>query len=330
MSAELRTLTYREAAREGLRDAMKRDPRVFLMGEDVGHYGGCFGVSRGLLEEFGPERIRDTPLSECGFAGAGVGAALGGMRPIVEIMTCNFSLLALDQLVNNAATWLHMSGGQFNCPLVVRMSTGGGKQLAAQHSHSFEGWFAHIVGLKVLVPATLEDVRGMLWPALEDPDPVLIFENQTLYAMEGQLPAEPAPVDISSARICRAGRDVSIITYGASLWKSLAAANTLAAEGIEAEVIDLRVLRPLDNATFLESLARTHRALIVDEGWRSGSISAEISARIMELAFYELEIPVERLCTAEVPLPYPKHLEDAALPQAATIASTVRRMMRRG
>jgi pyruvate/2-oxoglutarate/acetoin dehydrogenase E1 component len=330
MSTALREMTYREAVREGMRDAMRRDERVFLMGEDVGHYGGCFAVSRGLLEEFGPERIRDTPLSESGFVGAGIGAAYGGMRPIVEVMTCNFSLLPLDQLVNNAATWLHMSGGQFHCPLVIRMATGGGKQLAAQHSHSFEGWYAHIPGIRILAPATLEDARGMLWPALEDPDPVLIFENQTLYPMEGQLAADAGPVEIERARIHRAGRDVTIITYGASLWKSLAAAETLAGEGIEAEVIDLRVLRPLDDATFLESIARTHRALIVDEGWRSGGISAEISARIMERAFYELELPVERLCTAEVPIPYPKHLEDAALPQAATIASTVRRMMRRG
>jgi pyruvate dehydrogenase E1 component beta subunit len=329
MSEEMITLTYREAARAGLRDALRCDPRVFLMGEDVGHYGGCFGVSRGMLEEFGPERIRDTPLSESGFAGAGVGAAIGGMRPIVEIMTCNFSLLALDQIVNHAATFLHMSGGQYNVPLVIRMSTGGGKQLAAQHSHSFEGWYAHIVGVKVLAPATHEDVRGMLWPALEDPDPVLIFENQTLYPVEGTLPATAVPVDIEHARIRRPGRDISIITYGASLYKALDAAATLAKDGIDAEVIDLRVLRPLDNATFLESISRTHRALIVDEGWRSGSISAEISARIMENAFYDLEVPVERICTAEVPLPYAHHLEQAALPQAATIVATAKNMLRR-
>jgi pyruvate/2-oxoglutarate/acetoin dehydrogenase E1 component len=330
MSAELRPMTYREAVREGIRDAMRRDERVFLMGEDVGRYGGCFAVSRGMLEEFGPERIRDTPLSESGFVGAGIGAAMGGMRPIVEVMTCNFSLLPLDQIVNNAATWLHMSGGQFNCPLVIRMATGGGKQLAAQHSHSFEGWYAHIPGITILTPATLDDARGMLWTALEDPDPVLIFENQTLYPMEGQLATDAGPVGIERARIRRAGRDVTIITYGASLWKSLDAAQMLAGEGIEAEVIDLRTLRPLDNATFLESLARTHRAVIVDEGWRSGGISAEIGMRIMESAFYELEAPIERVCTAEVPIPYPKHLEDAALPQAATIVATVRRMLRRG
>lgn len=328
MSTEQREMTYREAVREGLRDALHRDERVFLMGEDVGHYGGCYAVSRGLLDEFGPERIRDTPLSESGFVGAGIGAAMGGMRPIVEVMTCNFSMLPLDQIVNNAATWLHMSGGQFNCPLVIRMATGGGKQLAAQHSHSFEGWYAHIPGIKVLTPATLEDGRGMLWTALQDPDPVLIFENQTLYPMEGRLAADAGAVEIEHAAIRRAGRDVTIITYSASLWKSLDAAKTLAAEGIEAEVIDLRSLRPLDNATFLESIARTHRALIVDEGWRSGGISAEIGMRIMENAFYELEAPVERVCTAEVPIPYPKHLEDAALPQSTTIAAAVRRMLR--
>ena len=322
-----RKLTYRDAAREALRDALQRDERVFLMGEDVAHYGGCFAVSRGLLAEFGPERVRDTPLSEVGFVGAGIGAALGGMRPIVEIMTVNFSLLALDQIMNTAASLLHMSGGQFHVPVVIRMATGGGKQLGAQHSHSLEGWYAHIPGIRVLVPATLEDVRGMLWTALESPDPVLIFENQTLYNMEGTLPDDAGPVEITRARIQRPGRDLTILTYSASLWKALTAADTLAAEGIEAEVIDLRTLRPLDDATIIESVARTHRALIVDEGWRSGGISAEISARIMEQAFYELERPVARVCTAEVPLPYAKHLEQAALPQPETIAAAARQLL---
>jgi pyruvate dehydrogenase E1 component beta subunit len=322
-----RKLTYRDAAREALRDALQRDERVFLMGEDVAHYGGCFAVSRGLLAEFGPERVRDTPLSEVGFVGAGIGAALGGMRPIVEIMTVNFSLLALDQIMNTAASLLHMSGGQFHVPVVIRMATGGGKQLGAQHSHSLEGWYAHIPGIKVLVPATLEDARGMLWTALESPDPVLIFENQTLYNMEGTLPDDAGPVEITRARIQRPGRDLTILTYSASLWKALTAADTLAAEGIEAEVIDLRTLRPLDDATIIESVSRTHRALIVDEGWRSGGISAEISARIMEQAFYELERPVARVCTAEVPLPYAKHLEQAALPQPETIAAAARQLL---
>jgi pyruvate dehydrogenase E1 component beta subunit len=324
---EMIKTTYREAVREAIREAMQRDERVFLLGEDVGRYGGCFAVSKGLLEEFGPERIIDTPLSESAFTGAGIGAALGGMRPIVEIMTVNFSLLAADQIVNNAATFLHMSGGLFNVPLVIRMSTGGGKQLAAQHSHSLEGWYAHIPGIKVLTPATLEDARGMLWTALEDPDPVLIFEHQGLLNMEGQLPADAGAVDIDRARIRRQGRDLTVITYGASLFKTLAAAEILAGDGIEAEVIDLRTLRPLDDATFLTSIANTHRALIVDEGWRSGGISAEICARIMEGAFYELDAPVERICGAEVPMPYAKHLEDAAMPQVETIAATAKRMV---
>jgi pyruvate/2-oxoglutarate/acetoin dehydrogenase E1 component len=280
-----------------------------------------------MLEEFGPERIRDTPLSESAFVGAGIGAALGGMRPIVEIMTVNFSMLALDQILNNAATYLHMSGGLFNVPLVIRMATGGGKQLAAQHSHCLEGWYAHIPGIKVLSPATLEDARGMLWSALEDPDPVLIFEPSILYPMEGELAADAGSVDTDKARVRREGGDVSVITYGTSLYKALDAAQTLSGEGIEAEVIDLRSLRPLDDATFIASVARTHRALVVDEGWRSGSISAEISARIMEQAFYQLDAPVERICSAEVPMPYAKHMEDAALPQADTIVETVRRMI---
>jgi pyruvate/2-oxoglutarate/acetoin dehydrogenase E1 component len=323
MAATIRT-TYREAMREAIREALKRDARVFLMGEDVGRYGGCFAVTKGLLEEFGTERIRDTPLSESAFVGAGIGAALGGMRPIVEIMTVNFSLLALDQIVNNAATIRHMSGGQFSVPIVIRMATGGGKQIAAQHSHSLEGWYAHIPGIKVVAPATLEDARGMLWTALEDPDPVLIFEHVLLYNMEGELPADVGPVDIDRAAIRRAGRDVSLITYGGSLGKTIAAAEALAADGVEAEVVDLRTLRPLDNKTIVESVTRTRRAVIVDEGWRSGSLAAEVSARIMEAAFYELDAPVARVCTAEVPIPYPQHLEQAALPQSAAIVAAAR------
>ena len=319
--------TYREATRAGMRDALTRDPRVFLMGEDVGHYGGCFAVSMGLLDEFGPERIRDTPLSESGFVGAGIGAAMGGMRPIVEVMTVNFSLLALDQIVNNAATLRHMSGGQCGVPVVIRMATGGGKQVAAQHSHSLEGWYAHIPGIKILAPATLEDARGMLWTALEDPDPVLIFEHVLLYNMEGKLPGDAGPVDISRAAVRRAGQDVSLITYGGMLGKTLAAAEALAAQGVDAEVIDLRTLRPLDTDTIIGSVIRTRRAVVIDEGWRSGSLSAEISARIMEQAFYELDAPVARVCSAEVPLPYPAHLEAAALPQTDDIVAAARALV---
>jgi pyruvate dehydrogenase E1 component beta subunit len=278
----------------------------------------------GLLDEFGPERIRDTPLSESAFVGAGIGAALGGMRPIVEIMTCNFSLLALDQIINNAATILHMSGGQFNVPLVIRMATGAGRQLAAQHSHSFEGWYAHIPGVRILAPAVLEDARGMLWTALEDPDPVLIFENGLLYNMKGELATDAGPVDIDRAAVRRPGTDVSLITYGGTLFKALEAAERLSQEGIEPEVIDLRTLRPLDDETVFASVEKTHRAVVIDEGWRSGSISAEISARITENAFYELDAPVGRVCSAEVPIPYAKHLEDAAIPSADAVVAAVR------
>jgi pyruvate/2-oxoglutarate/acetoin dehydrogenase E1 component len=276
-------------------------------------------VSKGLLAEFGEERIRDTPLSESAFVGAGIGAALNGMLPIVEVMTVNFSLLALDQIVNNAATLRHMSGGQFNIPLVIRMATGAGRQLAAQHSHSFEGWYAHIPGIRIVTPATLEDARGMLWTALMDPDPVIMFENALLYNLEGDLAAGAGAVDIDYAAVRRPGSDLTLVTYGGSLHKTLQAAEKLAADGISAEVIDLRTLRPLDMKTVLGSLARTHRMVIVDEGWKSGSLAAEIMARAMEEAFYDLDAPIARVCSAEVPIPYPKHLEDAAIPQVATI-----------
>lgn len=319
--------TYREAMRAAIREALQRDDRVFLMGEDVGRYGGGFAVSLGLLEEFGPVRIRDTPLSEAGFVGAGIGAALGGMRPIIEIMTVNFSLLALDQLVNNAATLLHMSGGQFNVPIVVRMTTGGGRQLAAQHSHSLEGWLAHIPGLRILAPATLEDARGMLWTALEDPDPVLIFEHGSLYNVAGELADDAGPVDIDRAAVRREGAGVSIITYGGTLPTALEAAEALHGDGIDAEVLDLRTLRPLDSAAILATVAKTHRAVVVDEGWRSGGISAEISARITESAFYDLDAPVARVCSEEVPVPYARHLEQAALPSVERITAAAREVV---
>jgi pyruvate dehydrogenase E1 component beta subunit len=320
-------MTYREAVRSALRAALQNDPRVFLMGEDVGRYGGAYACSKGLLEEFGEERIRDTPLSESTFVGAGIGAALGGMRPIVEVMTVNFSLLALDQVVNNAATLRHMSGGQFSVPLVVRMATGGGRQLAAQHSHSLEGWYAHIPGIKVLTPATHNDARWMLAAALKEPDPVFIFEHALLYPTEGDVDETAGPADLTNAAVRRAGKDLSLITYGGSLGKCLEAAAQLSQSGIEAEVVDLRLLRPLDTKTILASVAKTHRAVIVDEGWRTGSFAAEISAQIMENVFDELDAPVARVCSAEVPMPYPKHLEDAALPQPEKIVKAVREMM---
>lgn len=320
-------VTYREALKQGLREILLQYPEVFLMGEDVGRYGGAFAVSKGLLQEFGPERIMDVPLSESGFVGAGIGAALGGMRPVVEIMTVNFSLLAMDQIVNNAATLLHMSGGQLNVPLVIRMSAGIGRQLAAQHSHSWEPLFAHIPGLKVLSAGTHEDARGMLPTAIRSPDPVIIFEYTSLLNAEAPMPPAPVVVDTEHAALRREGQDITIVTYGAGVYKCLDAAAELALAGITAEVVDLRVLRPLDDKTVLRSVAKTHRALLVEDAWASVNISAEISARIMERAFYDLDAPVRRLCGVEVPVPYSKHLEDAAIPQKSDIVSAARKLL---
>jgi len=310
-------ISYREALRLALDEALAKDERVFLMGEDVGKYGGTYAVSKGLLEKYGPERVRDTPLSELGFVGAGIGAALGGMRPIVEVMTVNFSLLALDQIVNTAALLRHMSGGQFSVPLVVRMATGAGRQLAAQHSHSLEGWYGHIPGIKIVAPATVGDARGMLGAALADPDPVLVFEYPALFETKGELSAEA--IDIASSKVRRQGSKVTLVTYGGCLPKALKAA-----EEVDGEVIDLRVLRPLDLAPVIESVKKTRRAVVVDEGWRSGGLAAEVMARIMEQAFYELDAPVARVCSEEVPMPYPKHLEEAALPQPEKIVAAVK------
>lgn len=319
--------TYREAVREAMRKSLREDSRVFLMGEDVGSYGGAFGVSNGLLDEFGSDRVRDTPLSESAFVGAGIGAALGGMRPIVEVMTVNFSLLALDQIVNNAATLRHMSGGQLNVPLLIRMATGGGKQVAAQHSHSFENWYASVPGLKVLAAGTVQDAWSMVLAGLDDPDPVVLFETMVLYNLEGELDPEADVRDVWHARTRREGKDVSLITYGSSVPRTLEAAERLQAQGVDAEVLDLRCLRPLDTNAIVRSVQKTHRAVVVDESWHTGSLAAEVIARIVEHAFYELDAPVERVCTLEVPIPYPKHLEDAALPNVQRILAAARRCL---
>jgi pyruvate dehydrogenase E1 component beta subunit len=317
-------LTYREAVRQAIRQALAGDDRVILVGEDVGRYGGAYACSKGLLEEFGPERVRDAPLSESAFVGACIGAAIGGLLPIVEVMTINFSLLALDQIVNNAATLRHMSGGQVGVPLVIRMATGAGRQVAAQHSHSLEVWYAHVPGLKVLAPATPHDARHMLAAALADPDPVVIVEHAMLYATEGEVEDSPAAFDAWHAVVRREGHDVTLVTSGGSLAKSLAAAERLAADAIEAEVIDLRCLRPLDADAITRSVAKTHRAVVVDEGWKTCGLAAEISAILMERAFYDLDAPIARVSSVEVPIPYAKHLEDAALPSVDSIIAAVR------
>ncbi|NNE96166.1 MAG: alpha-ketoacid dehydrogenase subunit beta [Acidimicrobiales bacterium] len=322
------TMTYREAMREAIREAMQEDERVFIMGEDVADYGGTYAVTKGLHEEFGRDRVRNTPLSESGFVGAGIGAALGGMRPIVEIMTVNFSLLALDQIVNNAATLRHMSGGQLGVPLVVRLTTGAGRQLAAQHSHSLEAWYAHVPGIKVVAPATVTDARWMLRQALADPDPVIVFEHATLY--NRREPVEPGPVDLVSAAIRRRGSDLTVVASAGLVHKAVEAADALSADGASIEVIDLRSLRPLDRPTLASSVARTHRALVVDEGWQSVGLAAEVAASITEDCFYGLDAPVRRLSSVDVPVPYPKHLEEAAIPTVEDIAGAAREMLAEG
>lgn len=317
--------TYLDALRQALRAALREDERVFLLGGDP--TAGRSEASRRLLAEFGPDRVRDLPLSGSALVGAGIGAAVGGMRPIVELATVRDALRALDQLVDLAAGLLHMSGGQYAVPLVVRATTGHGRMLPVQHRHSLEGWYAHVPGLRVVAPATLEDARGMLAAALADPDPVLVLEHAGLHDLRGTLAADARDVDIEHAAVRRPGDDVTLVAYGGMLGRTLEAADVLAAEGVSAEVVDLRTLRPLDDPTVVGSVRRTHRAVVVDEGWRSGSLSAEVATRIQEQAFEHLDSPVARVCSTEVPVPYAHHLEAAALPRATTIADAARRTM---
>jgi pyruvate dehydrogenase E1 component beta subunit len=318
--------TYRQAMHDALRAALADDERVIVLGEDVADYGGTYAVTKGLHEQFGRDRVRNTPLSESGFVGAAIGAAIGGLRPIVEVMTVNFSLLALDQIVNTAATYLHMSGGQFNVPLVVRTTTGAGRQLAAQHSHSLEGWFAHVPGLRVVAPATVRDARWMLPSALADPNPVVVFEHTGLYGLRGD-PGRDGPVDLDRAAILRPGTDLTVVASSGMVPKAVEAAERLAADGVSAEVVDLRVLRPLDVAALADSVGRTHRALVLDEGWRAGGLNAEVAAAITERCFWTMDAPVSRVAAREVPVPYPKHLEDAAIPQVDDVVTAARELV---
>ena len=320
-------ISFREAFKTALVEALTDDPRVFLMGEDVGHYGGCYAVSKGLIDDFGAQRIIDTPLCESGFVGAGIGAAMGGMRPIVEVMTVNFSLLALDQIINNAATLCHMSAGQISVPLVIRMACGAGKQLAAQHSHSFEAFYAHVPGLKVLYPGTISDARYMLKMALDDPNPVIIFEHVMLYNRTETLPEGSNIAPMEKAVIRKTGTDLSIITWGGCLYKAQQAAAELETHGFAIEIVDLRCLRPLDRETIIDSVRRTHKALIVDESWKSVAMSAEISATLAEQALWYLDAPIRRICAAEAPIPYADHLEQACLPQVHKIVDIALEML---
>lgn len=319
-------ITYRQALHDGLYHCLKNDTNTILLGEDVGRYGGSYSISKGMLEEFGNDRIRDTPLSESAFTGIGIGASIGGLRPIVEIMTVNFSLLALDQIVHNAATLKHMSGDQINIPLIIRMTTGAGRQLAAQHSHDFSGWFAHIPGLTIITPATITDARFMIEYAIKLSGPVLIFEQAALFNDQDEIEAINN-FDIFKAKVMSKGEDLTIITFGASLKKCLEVASNLSKHNISIEVIDLRCLRPLDNETIFKSVNKTKKAIIVDEGWKSGGISAEISTRIHENLFEILEKPVLRVASLEIPIPYNKELEQQCIPNINRITNAVIRLL---
>jgi len=323
-------MRMRDALREALREELIRDPLVFLMGEDIGAYGGSYTVTKGLLEEFGEERVRDTPISESGIIGAGVGAAMGGLHPMVEMMTINFSFLAMDQIVNNAAKLHYMSNGQINVPLVIRMASGGGSQLAATHSHSLEGLYAHFPGLKVVCPSNSADAKGLLKRAFRDENTVVFIEHTALYGVKGEVPDDPDfLVEFGKANVLREGADVTIVGYSGSVHQALRAADLLKTqEGIEAEVIDLRTLRPLDIDTVIASVKKTNRAVIVEDDWQFGGFGGELSAQIMEKAFDWLDAPVARVSGKDVPMPYNRNLEFAALPSEEDIVDAVLGMMR--
>lgn len=322
-------LTYREAVRRALIEEMERDPRVFIMGEDVGAYGGSYAVTKGMLARFGPERVRDTPISEAAIVGAGIGAALGGLRPVVEIMTINFLLPAADQLINAAAKLHYMFGGQFSVPLVVR-TVNGGRRLAATHSQDLEVLFAFIPGLKVVTPASPADAYGLLKAAIRDPDPVLFVEHALLYSVKGEVPDDPeALVPLGRSLVRREGRDITLVAHSRGVALALEAANQLAARGVEAEVVDLRTLRPLDFQPVLASVRKTHRVVIVEEDWKSYGVGAEVAARLVEEAFDELRGPVLRVAGAEVPMPYAANLERLALPQVEQVVERALQLLQR-
>jgi pyruvate dehydrogenase E1 component beta subunit len=324
------TLRYRDALREAMEEEMERDNRVFLMGEEVGHYQGAYKVSEGLLEKFGARRVIDTPIAEAGFAGVGVGAAMVGLRPIVEFMTWNFSAVAFDQILNNAAKVRQMSGGQLECPIVFRGPNASARQVGSQHSHAMEHFYAHVPGLKVVAPAFPADAKGLLKAAIRDDNPVLVMESETLYAVKGEVPDGDQVVELGKAQIVRSGTDVTLAAYSRMTHVALEAAAALEKEGVSAEVIDLRSLRPLDEGTLVASVERTHRMVVVHEGWPYGGVGAEIADRVQRLAFDALDGPVLRVATLDVPMPYSAKLELACMPQADRVVATVKRLMARG
>jgi len=321
------TLTYRDALNQALREEMQRDPSVFLMGEEVGVYQGAYKVSRGLLEEFGAQRVVDTPIAELGFAGIGVGAAMAGLRPVIEFMTWNFALLALDQIVNAAAKMLYMSGGQLRMPIVFRGPNGAALQLSSQHSQAWESWLAHIPGLKVVAPATPADAKGLLKSAIRDNNPVIVLEGEMLYNLKGEVPEGEHVVPIGQADVKREGTDVTLICHSKTVSVALKAADQLAEQNVSAEVVDLRSLRPLDETAILTSVAKTNRAVVVEEGWPHAGIGAQVVDIIQRDAFDHLDAPVQRVTQADVPMPYNKHLERAAKASPEKVAAAARRVL---
>jgi pyruvate dehydrogenase E1 component beta subunit len=325
----MREIQFREALREAMSEEMRRDPSVFLMGEEVAEYNGAYKVSQGMLDEFGAKRVIDTPIAELGFAGLGVGAAMNGIRPIIEFMTFNFSLVAIDQIINSAAKMLSMSGGQFNIPIVFRGPTGNAGMLSSQHSQNFENWFANTPGLKVVVPYTPYDAKGLLKTAIRDNDPVIFMESELMYGDKGEVPTEEYLIPFGVADIKRAGNDVTIVSFGKIMKVALAAAIELEKEGISAEVIDLRCVRPIDYVTVVESVKKTNRLVIVEEAWPLAAISSEITYHIQKHAFDYLDAPIHRINSIDVPLPYAPTLIDAILPNVARTVKAVKAVLYR-
>ncbi len=325
-----RTIRFRDALREAMIEEMERDDRVFLMGEEVGHYQGAYKVSEGMLEKFGERRVIDTPIAESGFAGIGVGAAMVGLRPIIEFMTWNFSAVAFDQILNNAAKLRQMSGGQFNCPIVFRGPNASARQVGSQHSHAMEHFYATIPGIKVVAPAFVDDAKGLMKAAIRDDNPVLVMESETLYSLKGEVPDDDVVVPMGKARVAKEGTDCTIVTYSRMTHVALEAAAALEKENISVEVIDLRSLRPLDEDTVAQSVRKTHRCVIVHEGWPYGGVGAEVTDRVQRLAFDWLDAPVLRVTTLDVPMPYNAKLEQLCMPQPDRVIAAVKRVVQRG
>ena len=322
-------ISYREALNQAMREEMRRDERVFLIGEEVGYYQGAFKVSKGFVEEFGPERVLDTPITEAGFTGLAIGAAMAGLHPIVELMTFNFGILAMDQIVNNAAKIRYMSGGQISVPIVIRGPGSAAHQLGAQHSQSLEAWFCHVPGLKVIAPATPHDAKGLLISAIRDPNPVIFIEAQLLYGTKGEVGDGAYAIPIGKAEVKRDGTDVTIVAYSKMLLVALKAADALAGDGVHAEVVDPRTLKPLDVDTIAASVKKTGRLVIVEEGWRFAGLGAQIADSVSGAAFDYLDGPIVRVTGEDVPMPYTRPLEDAAIPDSARVVKAVNQMLHR-